>query len=302
MFAVEKKRVIETFIVFLNSILQLMLRLSFVLILLFSSLCNAQDTLVLITGKVIPVKSVDLGEYSITYRTLDGLKVKDIDPARVFSIKYANGAERVIFRTDSLDPIDFTEDEMRRFIKGEQDAREFYRNNTPKYTGFLVGAASSYLAIYGLPFPVIYATVIGAYSPNLKKKMSFEVGGNALDKAGLKAGPVLNSSIGTVPNPVFDKDSELTIANRKFIFTENTNLDSAVSMINADFKKHRVHAVNQNNQLRLFKSSDDRNLDDEIYREGFEKRSRDYKIRSALIGGFIGYIIGGVTLIVINNN
>lgn len=77
-----------------------MLRLSFVLILLFSSLCNAQDTLVLITGKVIPVKSVDLGEYSITYRTLDGLKVKDIDPARVFSIKYANGAERVI-----LEPI-----------------------------------------------------------------------------------------------------------------------------------------------------------------------------------------------------
>ncbi len=279
-----------------------MIRLNFCLILLFSTLCQAQDTLVLITGKIIPVKSVDLSEYTITYRTVDGQKLKEIDPGRVFSIKYANGAERVVFRTDSLDPIDFTEEEMARFVKGEQDAREFYRNPVSRYTGLTVGAASSVLAIYGLPIPVIYATVIGAYSPNLKKKMSFELSGNALDKAGLKAGPVLNSSIGTIANPVFEKNSEFKIANRKYVFAENTPLDDAVSMINSDFKKHRVHAINQNNQLRLFKSNDDRNLDDEIYREGFEKRSRDYKIRSALIGGFIGYIIGGVTLVVINNN
>ncbi|MBK8363367.1 MAG: hypothetical protein IPL24_06660 [Bacteroidetes bacterium] len=73
-------------------------------------------------------------------------------------------------------------------------------------------------------------------------------------------------------------------------------------MINSDFKKHRVHAINQNNQLKLFRSSDDRNLDDEIYREGFEKRSRDYKIRNALIGGLIGYVVGGITLTVIFNN
>lgn len=278
-----------------------MIRLFFALFLLFSGLVQAQDTLVLITGKIIPVKSVDLSEYSITYRTLDGKKLKDIDPGRVFSIKYANGAERVIFRTDSLDPIDFSEDEMRRFIKGEQDAREFYTNRVVPATSIVVGAASSYLAFYGLPIPVIYATVVGAYSPNLKKKMTFEVGGSAAEKAGLKSGPILNSSIGSITNPVFEKGSDLTIGKRKFAFTESTTLDSAVSMINADFKKHRVHAANHDNMLKLYKSDNDRNMEDEIYREGFEKRSRDYKIRRALIGGFIGFLAGTVTLIALNN-
>lgn len=279
-----------------------MLRLSFVLFLLFSNLCNAQDTLVLITGKIIPVKSVDLSDYTITYRTLDGTKLKNIDPARIFSIKYANGAERVIFQTDSLDPIDFSEDEMRRFIKGEQDARQFYRNNTVRYTSILVGGISSLGAIYGLPGPLLYATVVGGYSPNLKKRLSFDLSGNALEKAGLKTGKIVNSSTGTVMSPVFEKNSEMQIGCRKYIFAENTTLDSAVNMINSDFRKHKVHAINQNNQLKLFRSNDDRNLDDEIYREGFEKRSRDYKIRNALIGGLIGYVIGGITLTVIFNN
>ena len=166
----------------------------------------------------------------------------------------------------------------------------------------MVGGVSSLGAIYGLPGPLLYATVIGGYSPNLKKRLSFDLSGNALEKAGLSSGKILNSSTGNVQNPVFEKNSELKIERKKFIFAENTTLDSAVSMINSDFKKHRVHAINQNNQLKLFRSSDDRNLDDEIYREGFEKRSRDYKIRNALIGGLIGYVVGGITLTVIFNN
>ncbi len=276
-----------------------MFRLSLFFSLLISSICQAQDTLVLITGKIIPVKSVDLHDYSITYRTLDGKKLKDIDPARIFSIKYANGAERVVFQTDSLDPIDFSENEMRRFIKGEQDARQFYRNPVVRYSSVVVGGVSSFFSIYGLPGPLLFATFVGGYSPNVQKKLSFEVGGNATEKAGITSGTVINNAIGTTVNPIFEKNSELKIGRRKYIFTENTNLDTAVSMINADFNKHRVHAISQNEKLRLFKSDNTANIDDEIYREGFEKRSRDYKIRNALIGGLIGYIVGGVTFSVI---
>lgn len=273
-----------------------MQKLLFVLFIFISVICSAQDTLVLITGKIIPVKSVDLSEYTITYRTLDGRKLKNIDPARIFSIKYQNGAERVIFQTDSLDPIDFTEGEMRHFIKGEQDAREFYRNRIVRYSSFIVGGYSAYYAIYGLAGPILYSTVIGGYSPNVKKRLTFNLSGNALDKAGLHSGEIVNSSIGTVVNPVFEKNSELKIERRKIIFKENTSIDSAVALINSNFNKHRVHAINQNNQLKLFRSNDDRNLDDEIYREGFEKRSRDYKIRNSLIGGLIGYLVSAVTL------
>lgn len=272
------------------------------LFLLVSKICFAQDTLVLITGKIIPVKSVDLRDYTITYRTLDGSKLKTIDPARIFSIKYASGAERIVFQTDSLDPIDFSENEMRRFIKGEQDARDFYRNHVVRYSSLVVGGVSSLGAIYGLPGPLLYATFVGGYSPNVQKKLSFEIGGNAAEKAGLKLGTVVNSSTGSVANPVFDQGSELKIGRKKYIFSQNINLDSAVALINSDFKKNKIHAINQDDKLRLFKSDNDANLNDEIYREGFEKRARDFKIRNALIGGLIGYVLGGITLSVILKN
>jgi hypothetical protein len=270
-------------------------RFLLLLLLLIAGIAQAQDTIVLITGKVIPVKSVDYRDYSIDYRTADGLKLKSIDAGRVFSVKYANGAERVIFRTDSLDAADFSEDEMRRFIIGEQDARQFYRNQSSKFLGFAIGGGSSLGGFFGLPVPLIFSTAIGGFSPNVEKTMTFKVEGSAARTAGFPQEKFVNSAVGTTSSPTFESGSELYIDGKYIKFEQSAPLDTAIRIINDNFKSHRVHAAKVNDKLKLYRSTNDANITDPIYLEGFEKRSRDYKIRTSLIGGLAGYIAGAIT-------
>ena len=63
----------------------------------FSRLASAQDTLVLINGKTIIARSVDLKDYTIAYRKFDtGSKLKKIDPERVFSIKFQKSFKKLL--------------------------------------------------------------------------------------------------------------------------------------------------------------------------------------------------------------
>ena len=184
----------------------------------FISEAFARDTIVLINGKSIPVKSSDLKDYSIFYRKpTPNTKLKTIDPERVFSIRYKDGNERVIYYSDTLDPVDFKPEEMRMFIKGEQDADKYYKNNFNKGTAFVLGAGGGLLGFYGLAVPPLYATIVGAFSPKMEKQ----------------------------------------------------------------------------------KVSDPALLQNNIYREGYEKKARDRKIRNAMIGGLIGFVAGSVTLSII---
>src|SRR4051812_14897951 len=108
------------------------------LIFIFAAMrVSAQDTLMLINGKTIIAQSIDLKDYSIAYRTNDSKgKLKTIHPERVFSIKFKDGTERLVYVPDTLDPLEFKVEEMRAFIKGEQDARKIYHNNAVKVAGF----------------------------------------------------------------------------------------------------------------------------------------------------------------------
>ena len=190
--------------------------------LFFFTLCSgtllAQDTLVLINGKTILVKSVDLKDYTIAYRKMEPKsKLKTIDPERVFSIRYKDGTERIIYYSDTLDPVDFKPEEMRMFIKGEQDADKYYKNNFNKGTAFVLGASGGLLGFYGLAVPPLYATIVGAFSPKMEKQ----------------------------------------------------------------------------------KVSDPALLQNNIYREGYEKKARDRKIRNAMIGGLVGFVAGSVAFSII---
>lgn len=178
-------------------------------------------SLLLIDGKMIPFKLIESNGYNLVYRTPDPKnKLKKIDPDRVFSIRYIDGTERVIFQRDTLDPLEFTEEEMRLFIKGEQDATLLYHNNVNKVAAFVVGFGASYLGFYGIPAPFVYSTVVGAFTPNVKK----------------------------------------------------------------------IEGVDP----ELIKIPE--------YREGFEKKVRDRKIRNGLISGFVGFAAGVITLSLVANN
>jgi hypothetical protein len=188
---------------------------------LFAQETQQGGNLLLINGKIIPFKLIESNGYDLVYRTPDPKnKLKKIDPERVFSIKYMDGSERVIFQRDTLDPLEFTVDEMRLFIKGEQDADRLYHNNLNKVGAFAAGVVSSYFGFYGVIGPPLYASVFGAFTPKVEK--------------------------------IKGVDTEL---------------------------------------IKIPE-----------YREGFEKKARDRKIRNMLISGFIGFAAGAITISVATNN
>jgi hypothetical protein len=268
-----------------------------VILFYFCQNVSAQDTLLLINGKRIIVSSVDLHDYTIAYRPQDNSKkLKTIDPNRLFSILYRDGKERIVYQPDSLDPLDFKVEEMRTFIHGEEDARILYKNTTVKAFGVAVGAGSAFLTFYGIIGPPIYATVLGSFSPNVEKKLTFQIGGNAADELGISAGSYLNNVTGKNASPIIKKEQKLKIANKTIRFKQDTNLDSTVALINSRFNCLRVHAANEEGKLKLYKTNAPERIKESPYQEGFEKRVRDYKIRNGMIYGLVGFVAMSIAL------
>ena len=230
------------------------------LFVVFISGAHAQDTLVLISGKIIVAKSVDLKDYTIAYRSLEkDAKLRTIDPEKVFSIKYRDGSERVIYRSDSLDPIDF----------------------------------------YGILGPPLFATVFGSFSPNVEKRMSFRVNGDAALTAGIQPMKYLNNVTGIVSSPVFGEGQRLKLNSHNI--EVYSNVDSAAAEINNTFHHHLVHAAVDHQAIKLYRSANGALLTEGPYREGFEKRGRDYKIRRGAISGLLGFLVGSVAFTIIYN-
>lgn len=248
---------------------------------------HAQDTLVLINGRIIPVLSVDLQEYRIAYRKIPKepkikkvelqevtsekkkSRLRTMDPERVFSIKYKDGSEKIIYRPDSLDPLEFTQEQMRLFIIGEQDATKYYKNHLNKGIGFGLGAGAGFLGFYGIAIPPLYATIMGSFTPNLthrlKRQNELVTTKQLLDKLTLPVPPPQNNSSTELVNAYEESLKEYTKAQK--------NYESAV-------KKHSKNMSFSNPDL----------VANNEYREGYEKKARDRKIRNAMLSGLAGFI------------
>lgn len=255
----------------------------------------AQDTIVLLSGRRIIASSIDLKDYTIAYRTKPGSKLKKIDPFRVFSIAYHDKPERIVYQRDSLDTLEYSIPEMRLFIKGEEDAHRIYKNTPIRIGGVALGAGAGLLAFYGLVVPPLYATVVGAFSPNVNRKMSFRVKGDAATNLGITTDKYLNEVTGNIDKPLVKKGQALTINHSTIKFEEDSPVDTVVSRINEKFKCHRVVAENSNEKLRLYRVESATLLQATAYREGFQKKVRDYKIRNAMLSGLAGFIAGSLT-------
>jgi hypothetical protein len=129
-----------------------------------------QDKILLMNGKILNVKNISLKGYTVAYRTSDKNKLKQIDTERIFSIQYADETERVVFSPNSADPLEYTVDQMRMYVKGEQDATLYYKNNWNKVFGFAAGVGSSFLGFYGIIGPAVYGALVGEFSPNMAKQ------------------------------------------------------------------------------------------------------------------------------------
>jgi hypothetical protein len=257
----------------------------------------AQDTLNLLNGKKLVVKSIELSGNRISYRLLDKPdKIRHADPENVFSVSYRDGSERVVYRKDSLDPLEMSENDMRMFVYGEQDARKFYRNYEIHGFGFAAGVASGLFGFYGILGPPLFAAIFGPISPNVSKRMTFHVDGPAATTAGIEKQKYVNNVTGKTTAPVFAKQA-LKINCHKVVL--NGPVDSAVAQVNGTFCSHRVRAVNKENALMLYRASDPARITNDAYVGGFEKRARDYKIRRSALSGLIGLVLSSITFTVL---
>jgi hypothetical protein len=125
----------------------------------------AQDRILLMSGQTIDAKV--LGQSTLEIRYLDERrgKVKErAEPTEnVFSVTDSLGRERIWYFHDTIFGNDMTIDQMRWFIKGEQDARVGYKPILPMISGFVVGAGLTIglnLEVNSIAVPPVYAAIM----------------------------------------------------------------------------------------------------------------------------------------------
>ncbi|MFZ5552263.1 MAG: hypothetical protein ACOZCO_04040 [Bacteroidota bacterium] len=133
-------------------------------IFLFTIMClslsrvDAQDKIVLLTGKVLTGKVLSYDEAYLQYSYMKKKEVKTdmLDRYRIYSTIDSSGKENVLYVRDTTVGNFLTEPEMRLFIAGEQDAQKNFKCRGYNTTGFLFALGISLLDTYekqdGQPF------------------------------------------------------------------------------------------------------------------------------------------------------
>lgn len=106
---------------------------------------TGSDTLFFLNGEVRAVKIADTTEHQIRFFRFNPSQHNRLDAVekdRIFSIKFSNGKERIIYSYDTLLGNIFSVLEAKMYMLGEQEADKHYRNKWPYIIGFSVGFAS----------------------------------------------------------------------------------------------------------------------------------------------------------------
>lgn len=126
----------------------------------------AQHKMLLLNGREVTMKEYFSAVDEIHY-TLAGpgrTKKRSVDRYDVFSITSENGKEDILYTP--IDSLDFTVEEARQFIAGEQAGRKYHlKKGINEAVAALVGIGSGFLGFYSLPVPMIYSVVVGRFNP-----------------------------------------------------------------------------------------------------------------------------------------
>jgi hypothetical protein len=119
------------------------------------------DTLFFLNGEARAVKVVDTVTHLIRFlpeKRRAKPRVLETEKSKVFSLKFSNGQERIVYFHDSAAGNVFSVIEAKMFMLGEQEADKNYKNKWPFLIGFSVGAVSPLIfsnAVLLSPIPAV---------------------------------------------------------------------------------------------------------------------------------------------------
>jgi len=122
-----------------------------------------QDSILLMNGTVIKAKVLGQSTLEVRYEEFGrkgSVRERQEPTHDVFSVTDSLGRERVWYFYDTIFGNDLTVDQMRWFIKGEQDARDGHKPTWYTIGGFLFGAGTTIAAnleMNAFFLPPIYA-------------------------------------------------------------------------------------------------------------------------------------------------
>lgn len=135
----------------------------------WASTSLAQGKLLYLNGKEKRFITAEVKGESIVYKPegASGEVYRHADKYNVFAIIRDDGTEQVIYEPDTINTDDPPVAEIRDYIKGEQHAVAIYKKPMNLAGGIISGAAGSLIGFYGLPVPLLYATIVGRVTPKI---------------------------------------------------------------------------------------------------------------------------------------
>lgn len=135
----------------------------------------SQDKILTMEGAVIDCQIIDDTQILITYEVTNKrgkVKSRSMHKTEVFSIIKEGKNEHIFYSKDEVLGDNFTIEEMKIYLVGEQDAKKSYSTRNTEIIGYVLGAAGGYLAqgsvIVLLITPITY--VLYQYLPYIKIK------------------------------------------------------------------------------------------------------------------------------------
>jgi len=140
-----------------------------------SAFCQQdKDKIILLSGKVLDhIQVTTSTDIQVKYVDYNSKKKQErfIDKYRIFSVQYGDGTEELIYEYDTLMENDFTIEEMRYFIKGEQDAMRYYHPRANTIAAGILAVAGGYVFANSiLLVPVPFVSTVVASLPRVKIK------------------------------------------------------------------------------------------------------------------------------------
>jgi hypothetical protein len=110
-----------------------------------------KDTLLLMNGSRIAGDVIDTAnrKFKVKYLKKSGReKVISMEDDLVFSVRYQDGHEQIVYQQDTSTGNYFSAEETRFFIYGEQDAEKGYRCPGSTISSFMIGVGSAYIGSF----------------------------------------------------------------------------------------------------------------------------------------------------------